>query len=50
MIGLGGGRKVSAGAPKAVLTASALRQMYAIKAEVGELPGGRLNVVPMKPD
>lgn len=50
MIGLGGGHKVSAGAPGAVLTPDTLRKMYAIEAEVSVQQGGRLSVFPLRPE
>ena len=49
MIGLGGGHKVSAGAPGTVLTPDTLRKMYAIEAEVSVAQGGRLSVFPLRP-
>ncbi len=44
---LGGGEMVSVGAPEAVLTASNLRKAFAIDAQVGPGPDGRLVVLPM---
>ena len=47
MIGLSGGKKISAGIPRDVLTSANLQSMYRIQAEVLFAQDGRLNVVPM---
>lgn len=48
VLGLGGGGKIASGAPREVLTPETLRTMYGIEAQVTQIAGGPLQILPLR--